>query len=570
MMKEYTYYAFISYKREDESWAKWLQERLEYYKLPNANADNQAEYIRPVFRDITDLRPGLLSERIKEALDNSKYLIAICSTRYSKSIWCDAEIHRFIETGKAKQIIPFIIDGIPYSDDQECFPPSLRSLRGGESELLGADIRPISRDYAFIQVVASMLDVNVDTLWKRHLRFEEEEKQRIKKENDRLLSLQSRITAEKANALIDNWPYDESKAARIALEVLPHNVDYPERPWVSEAEYILRRCITGKFNELSINDRGGIICYSDEFYVCEGVSGPVSIESNQNADYSVRIFDKSGNLFDSLDYGEHIISACLSSDNRILCLATQTAVFIHSIRNEFEDYKYEDMFSSIYKITKISPDNNLIACVSGHEIELINLTTKQRRKCVGHTKKIMSLEFSANGNLFVTSSLDCCTNVWNLSNLSSPLRIEHNTIVTVSSFTEDSSSIISALTYKDETKTVVVANDVNSGNELWSMPLDVKFSIYQLQILSSLNMLIAEDSGTICIYDLETSRKINHIIDSRNFRIDNINMILSIIKTGRQRIDYKLYTKKELIESCISRYGSHELNEADRTLYFLQ
>ena len=83
-------------------------------------------------------------------------------------------------------------------------------------------------------------------------------------------------------------------------------------------------------------------------------------------------------------------------------------------------------------------------------------------------------------------------------------------------------------------------------------------------------MLIAEDSGTICIYDLETSRKINHIIDSKNFRIDNINMILSIIKTGRQRIDYKLYTKKELIESCISRYGSHELNEADRTLYFLQ
>lgn len=48
-----------------------------------------------------------------------------------------------------------------------------------------------------------------------------------------------------------------------------------------------------------------------------------------------------------------------------------------------------------------------------------------------------------------------------------------------------------------------MANDLNSGNELWSMPLDVKFSIYQLQILSSLNMLIAEDSGTICIYDFE-------------------------------------------------------------------
>ena len=94
MEQNYTYYAFISYKREDESWAKWLQEKLEYFKLPaslNGSEDNDTpHYIRPVFRDITDLRPGILSERIKEALDQSKYLIALCSPRYSKSTWCDA------------------------------------------------------------------------------------------------------------------------------------------------------------------------------------------------------------------------------------------------------------------------------------------------------------------------------------------------------------------------------------------------------------------------------------------------------------------------------------------------
>ena len=28
------YYAFISYKREDEKWAKWLQRELEHYLLP--------------------------------------------------------------------------------------------------------------------------------------------------------------------------------------------------------------------------------------------------------------------------------------------------------------------------------------------------------------------------------------------------------------------------------------------------------------------------------------------------------------------------------------------------------
>lgn len=263
-MSKYKYYAFISYKREDESWAKWLQEKMEYYRLPTANEINGEEYIRPIFRDITDLRPGVLSERIKEALDNSKFLIAICSPRYSESPWCDAEIKRFVETGKTKQIIPFIIDGTPYSET-ECFPPSLRELKGSEYELLGADVRPINREFAFVQVVSTMLEINVDSLWKRYLKKEEEEKRRIKEQNNQLLALKSRITAEKARELIDKWPYNKNKAARIVLEVLPHSIDYPDRPWVPEGEYILRRALKNRQSVIEISDKGGVMCYSDKY-----------------------------------------------------------------------------------------------------------------------------------------------------------------------------------------------------------------------------------------------------------------------------------------------------------------
>ena len=35
MEQQFQYYAFISYKREDEKWAKWLQDRLRWYKLPS-------------------------------------------------------------------------------------------------------------------------------------------------------------------------------------------------------------------------------------------------------------------------------------------------------------------------------------------------------------------------------------------------------------------------------------------------------------------------------------------------------------------------------------------------------
>lgn len=60
---EKQYYAFISYKREDEKWAKLLQHKLEHYKFPtNLNGyTDLPNKIRPIFRDVTDLKPGFFS-----------------------------------------------------------------------------------------------------------------------------------------------------------------------------------------------------------------------------------------------------------------------------------------------------------------------------------------------------------------------------------------------------------------------------------------------------------------------------------------------------------------------------
>lgn len=56
---QYTNIAFISYKREDEAWAKWLQKKLEHYKLPTEIRKNNpnlefSEHPRHVFKDTTD------------------------------------------------------------------------------------------------------------------------------------------------------------------------------------------------------------------------------------------------------------------------------------------------------------------------------------------------------------------------------------------------------------------------------------------------------------------------------------------------------------------------------------
>ena len=150
MVQEKEYFAFISYQRKDEEWADRLRNKLEHYRLPSNVRKQDASLpkeIRPIFRDALELAGGVLAKEIETALQNSKYLIVICSPNSAKSPWVNKEVQTFIDFGREDHIIPFIIDGTPFSDNEEteCFPPALRSLKG-EKELLGININELSRD----------------------------------------------------------------------------------------------------------------------------------------------------------------------------------------------------------------------------------------------------------------------------------------------------------------------------------------------------------------------------------------------------------------------------------------
>lgn len=171
---QYTYYAFISYKREDEKWARWLQKKLESYGFPVAlRKDNPSlpSKIRPVFRDQSELAGGNLKAEIEKGLKGSKYLIVICSPRAAQSPWVSKEVQYFIDNGREDAIIPFIIGGTPNAanPEDECFPEGLRQL-SGEKEILGININEMGRDAAAIKVIAHMFGLRFDTLWQRHER----------------------------------------------------------------------------------------------------------------------------------------------------------------------------------------------------------------------------------------------------------------------------------------------------------------------------------------------------------------------------------------------------------------
>lgn len=182
---KYTNIAFISYKREDEAWAKWLQKKVEHYKLPieirkiHPNLEF-SECPRHVFKDTTDLSGGVLAKAIKAGLDSSKFLIVICSPRAAKSEWVCKEVQEFIDSGREEYIIPFIIEGEPHAKNKEneCFPSTLKSL-AGERELLGINVNENGREAASVKVAARMFGLSYDSLWQRFKREEKKRKRSI-------------------------------------------------------------------------------------------------------------------------------------------------------------------------------------------------------------------------------------------------------------------------------------------------------------------------------------------------------------------------------------------------------
>lgn len=145
---DYKFDAFISYRHvePDQSIARELHRMIESFKAPKEfESGGKAPTFR-VFRDREELAAKDLSASIEDALQNSHYLIPICSRRIPLSEWCIKEIQTFRKLHGDERIIPLLIEGEP----DESFPWPLKELKrklGGDAgedlqDILAADIRP--------------------------------------------------------------------------------------------------------------------------------------------------------------------------------------------------------------------------------------------------------------------------------------------------------------------------------------------------------------------------------------------------------------------------------------------
>ena len=611
------YYAFISYKREDEKWAKWLQHKLEHYKLPsnlNGRTDLPRE-IRPVFLDTSELNPSNLPQQIHDALAASRHLIVICSPRSAQSEWVNLEIETFITMGKQDCIIPFIIEGCPFAKDpsEECFPPAIRNLPK-DQELLGANINERGRDAAAIKTVAQMFGLRFDSLWKRHVREQkrkqaiiiatavlfilsvmgvaayiwrqnallnksqtelqiaydnltvanqkteqerdianqekeraeqaedsirvqygiieqerdrankerkhaeqeraraEQEKERaemaedsirvqyaiIEQERDKtqqalwnMLEKQARYVAEKGLALIDE--HDSYTARLLALEVLPDSLDNPNKPFIFEAEEMLREAMK--------KDEAVLRGHTDRVYSVGFSSDSKRIVSGSK-DGTIRIWDAvtGKQIGESFFVGEEVYFAMFSKDDNYILAKTSNLyheVFFgdnwdiwdvstgkqienkqeisygnawnlylgnnqsnrkcvifdgnHSFFGDLSRVNWDSWrwfwWKNIQKQTLIRKRYRVLQRTYNDDAFILDVTTGKiiGQPLKGHANDILVSSFSPDGKLIVSGSMDNTIRIWDAASgkqIGEPLK-GHNSAVYSVAFSPDCKSIVS-------------------------------------------------------------------------------------------------------------------------------
>jgi tetratricopeptide (TPR) repeat protein len=179
----FKYRAFLSYSHRDKTWGKWLHATLEGYRIDKdllgreTPAGPVPKTLRPIFRDRDDFSAGhSLSEQTLAALEASQFLIVICSPNAAQSKYVNEEVRRFKMLGRAKRVIPVIVDGEPGDPARECFPPALRykiatdgQFTDEPEEPIAADARPQSdgKEIAKQKVVAGLLGLGLDEIVRR-------------------------------------------------------------------------------------------------------------------------------------------------------------------------------------------------------------------------------------------------------------------------------------------------------------------------------------------------------------------------------------------------------------------
>ena len=401
---KYEYFAFISYKEEDATWAKWLQRKLEHYKLPTAlrkeNPD-LPERISPIYEYKSEAGGGRLKEVIWKGLTSSKYLIVICSPRATKSDWLNNGIRYFVESGQEENIIPFIVEGKPKADnpDEECFPSELLKLTG-DRELRGININEMGRDAAAVKVVSQMFDLKFDSLWQRYER--NQRKQRRKKIGSILGGISVLAIASIIFAFIVSGKNTllEQANNEIVKERDRANSER-DRAETANASLKLANDSISSQNALILNQRDSLNTYNMQ--LLEERTRVLLASHKTQEQYLLLVSQKAKEMMDKGDYiGAKKQLLQIESLNMDISIYTPEIEQVLR-RTEESNSGIIKAHNSPIKKAILSPDGKIVvSCAYNEDIKLWNTYTGKLLYSIANKEYSPEIIFSPNGHLMIS------------------------------------------------------------------------------------------------------------------------------------------------------------------------
>ena len=265
------YTAFISYRHltPDEEIAKKLHMQIENFAIPSVLRKKLGRKgTGRVFRDQEELPLSAdLGDDIHRALEESEWLICICSPRYLESRWCMEELRYFLALGRRDHVLTVLAEGKP----EESFPEGLRYVtvdgKTVEKEPLAADVRAENLDGMLkklkrekLRIIAPILGVNYDDLRQRARRRRNRiiasltaaaitllagflgyalvKNREISTERNSALAAESQWLSQSSRETLADG--DRMLSLLLALEALPEDTENPERPVIDESVAALR------------------------------------------------------------------------------------------------------------------------------------------------------------------------------------------------------------------------------------------------------------------------------------------------------------------------------------------
>ena len=220
----FQYRAFLSYSRADQKTVDEVFKLLQRFRTPRSLRKTHGTFgaLPTSLNTFLDRKSAQLGatvpDRLKEAIQNSAFLIVFCSEASAKSFWVAEEIKEFLKCAPAVRILPVFVRDNVETQLSSLSPPPLAEVEGKAS--IGADllqdggVKPVSH-----KIIGALLGISQDKVAREQ---ELADRRRRRTERIALTTIAGLATV----SSIAGWiAYDRAKSAQQSMMFAVNTLD---------------------------------------------------------------------------------------------------------------------------------------------------------------------------------------------------------------------------------------------------------------------------------------------------------------------------------------------------------